>query len=423
MTYTGMTQGEGVLRRPDLRPLWLAVHDRLSSGRPVARVRVGPLDEAQRAALADLLGLERLPDARSAVPLARLEEAVAELCGRTVRDVVVELVGPLGDRAAERRRQGDERAELWSWLAGHAIVRAQPALADWAASCRTAGLVGGSPERTRELLTAALAVLEALPAQGEPLPAFAARVLNGDSHALDDGTRLSSLVLRALAAVHGIDAPQSAQHRRALWARAGIADDELSTTVLAAGLCLMGDGPLARVVRVCTGAGQAASLTLAQVRAPGEFALAAAPEPVVHVTENPSVLALALRRFGPRCPPMVCTSGWPNSAAIRLLRLLADDGGELRYHGDFDGEGIRIAAYVMDKTSARPWRMTAADYLTAAARAPGGPGPGRLTEAPWDPQLASAMADHGTAVVEELVADMLLADLAGFAARDDASGG
>lgn len=423
MTYTGMTQGERALRRPDLRPLWQAVHDRLSSGRPVARVRLGPLDEGQRAALADLLGLERLPDACPSVSLARLEEAVAELCSRTVREVVSELVGPLGDRAAERRRQGDERAELWSWLAGHDMLRAQPALADWATSCRTAGLVGGSPERTRELLEAALAVLEALPAQGEPLPAFAARILNGDSHALDDGTRRSSLVLRALAAVHGTDPPQSAADRRALWARAGVADDELSTTVLAAGLRPMGNGPLARVARVCTQAGHAASLTLAQVRAPGEFALAAAPGPVVHVTENPSVLALALRRFGPGCPPMVCTSGWPNSAAIRLLRLLADNDGELRYHGDFDGEGIRIAAYVMDKTPARPWRMTAADYLAAAARTPGGPGPGRLTEAPWDPQLAPMMADHGTAVVEELVADALMEDLAGFAARDEASGG
>ncbi|MEV0302246.1 DUF2399 domain-containing protein [Streptomyces prasinus] len=35
--------------------------------------------------------------------------------------------------------------------------------------------------------------------------------------------------------------------------------------------------------------------------------------------ENPSILALAVRSFGPDCPPLVCTSGWPNSAAIHLL--------------------------------------------------------------------------------------------------------
>ncbi|MFE3887782.1 TIGR02679 family protein [Streptomyces lydicus] len=415
MTHTRPSPGERTLHRPELRPLWQTVHDRLSSGRPVSRVRLGPLDDAQREALADLLGWDRLPDARPSITLARLDEAVTELCGRTVREAVTELIGPLHDRAAERRRQGDERAALWAWLDGHDIVRAQPALTDWAAACRAAGLIGSSPERTRALLSDALAVLAALPAEAEPLPVFAARVVKGDSHALDDGTRLSSLVLRALAALHDTAPPQSAVDRRALWARAGVADDELSATVLAAGLRPIGDGPLARVARVCAEAGQAASLTLALIRAPDEFMLATEPAPVVHVVENPSVVALALRRFGAYCPPLVCTSGWPNSAVIHLLRLLADHGAALRYHGDFDGEGIRIAAYVFDKTPARPWRMTAADYHAAVARISHGLRPGRLTEAPWDPELTTAMTDRGTAVVEELVADVLLEDLAAAA--------
>ncbi|MFF0598785.1 TIGR02679 family protein [Streptomyces antibioticus] len=294
----------------------------------------------------------------------------------------------------------------------HATVRARPALARWAASCRGAGLVGGSPDLTRRLLADALAVLAELPARAEPLPVFAARVLKGDSHALDDGTRLSALVLRALAHLYDTVAPESSADRRALWSRAGVADDDLSATVLVGGLRPVGEGPLARVARVCAEAGQAASVTLAQVRSPGEFALAPDPAPVVHAVENPSILALALRRFGPDCPPLVCTSGWPNSAAVLLLRLLARRGAVLRYHGDFDGEGVRIAAFLLDRTPARPWRMTVSDYRAAVARTPNGPGPGRLTEAPWDPELTRAMHQHGTAVVEELVADVLLADLA-----------
>ncbi|MCX4578063.1 DUF2399 domain-containing protein [Streptomyces sp. NBC_01571] len=135
------------------------------------------------------------------------------------------------------------------------------------------------------------------------------------------------------------------------------------------------------------------------------------PVPAVYSVENPRIPALAVRRFGPDCPPLVCTSGWPNSAAIHLLRLLADQGAILRYRSDFDGEGIRIAAYLLDKTPARPWRMTAGGYRAAVARTPHGPEPGRLTEAPWDPELTRAMAEHGTAVVEELVAGVLLADL------------
>ncbi|WP_327170600.1 TIGR02679 family protein [Streptomyces sp. NBC_00464] len=418
-----LASGDATLHRPELNPVWQTVHDRLSSGRPVTRVRLGLLDETQREALADLLGLDRLPDSRPSVALARLEEAVTELSGRTVREVVAELIGPLGDRAGERRRQEDERAGLWTWLAGHHTVRAQPVLADWAASCRAAGLVGGSAERTRTLLTDALKVLAELPGQAEPLPVFAARVLNGHAHALDDGTPLSTLVLRALATLYDIAPPQSAAERRALWSRAGVADDELSATVVAGGLRPVGDGLLARVARLCTEAGQAASLTLAQVRNPGQLTLPAAPaSSVVHVVENPSILALALRRFGPHCPPLVCTSGWPNSAAVQLLRLLADQGAVLRYHGDFDGEGIRIAAYVLEKTRAHPWRMTAADYRSAVVSNEYGPQPGRITGAPWDPELAEAMAEHDIAVVEELVADGLLDDLAAAARQEHPSG-
>ncbi|MEU6931007.1 TIGR02679 family protein [Streptomyces sp. NPDC046374] len=404
--------GGHALRRPELRILWQTVHERLSSGRPVTRVRIGPLDEAEREALADLLGLDRLPDVRCSVTLARLEEAVIEISGRTVRDSVTELIGPLGDRAGERRHQKAERAELWAWLSGHDTVRAQPALADWVTSCRSTGLVGSSPERTRGLLEDALTVLAAVPAEAEPLPLFAARLLRGDSHALDDGTQLSTVVLRALAALHDTAPPHSAADRRALWARAGVADDELSATVLAAGLRPSGDGVLAHVARACAEAGQAASLTLAQVRSPGRFTLLTEPVPVVHVVENPSILALALHRFGRSCPPLVCTSGWPNSAVILLLRMLAARGSVLRFHGDFDGEGIRIAAYVLDKTPASPWRMSAEDYREAVARHPRGPHPGRVTEAPWDPELAEAMAQQGSALVEELVADVLLEDLA-----------
>ncbi|MFE3873045.1 TIGR02679 family protein [Kitasatospora sp. NPDC059146] len=394
---------------PELRPLWSAVHDRLSTGRPVSRVRSGPLGDAGREALADLLGLDRLPDAEPTISLAGLDGAVLDACGRPVRDVVTAILGPIRDRAAERDRRTGQRDALWGWLAGHDVVTAQPALLEWVGHLRANGLVDGSPDRTRSLLTAALTVLAALPADGEPLPVLAARLLDGDSHALDDGTRLSGLVLRALAVLYDADLPDSAETRRVLWSRAGVADDQLSATVLAVGLRFDGEGPVARVSRICADAGHPVSLTLAQLRTPGDCTGPAGP---VHITENPSVLALSLRRFGHHCPPLVCTSGWPNTAVIHLLRRLADDGASLRYHGDFDGEGIRIAAHVLAKTGAVPWRMAAADYRAAVSRVPLGPDPGRLTPAPWDRTLVGSMAELRTAVVEEVVADLLLDDLA-----------
>jgi uncharacterized protein (TIGR02679 family) len=394
---------------PALSPLWQAAHERLSSGRPVSSIRVGPLTGEQRTALADLLGMDRLPAEQVSVSVAKLDRVLAE-AGEGLRDVVIRLVGPLDDRAGQRALAVAERAELWAWLAHHPVVTAQPALLDWVESVRRAGLVSGSVARTTTLLGHVLDVLAELPAAGVPLPVLAERTLR-DSHALDDGTRCAALVLRALATIYGLPAPGDVAQRRQLWERAGVADDELSSVVLVAGVRPRGSGLVNTILRRCADAGHAAALTLGQVRAttwPADL-----PE-TVWVFENPSVLALALSRFGTRCPPLVCTSGWPNSAGILLLRGFSAAGCQLRYHGDFDGEGLRIAANVLSRTGAKPWRMGVADYLAALGRQPTGPDVGRVTEAPWDAELATGMREHGVTVSEERVADILIDELAEY---------
>jgi uncharacterized protein (TIGR02679 family) len=251
-----------------------------------------------------------------------------------------------------------------------------------------------------------LRVLAELPASGVPLPLLADRVL-GNTHALDDGTRCAGLVLRALAAIYDVEVPKNAQQRRTLWERAGVADDELSAVVLAAGIRPTGDDVASRILQVCGEAGQAAALTLSQLRVSGDMRRLPAD---VWVFENPSVLAMALTRFGRSCPPIVVTSGWPNSAVILLLQKLAAVGTGLHYHGDFDGEGLRIAAAVVARTGAKAWRMTSADYLGAVTD---GPSAGRVTEVPWDADLASHLARLGITVAEERVAAGLLDELAG----------
>jgi uncharacterized protein (TIGR02679 family) len=393
---------------PELAPLWQAVHHRLSSGRPVTRVRVGPLDSQQQAALADLLGRARMPGQYSTVSLAELDEILREAVGAGAREVVGRLVGPVGDRAGDQQRAAAERAALWAWLAGHPVVAAQPALGPWVEGLRRAGLAGGSVSHTREVISQALKVLGELPASGVPLPVLADRVL-GDTHALDDGTRCAGLVLRALAAIYDVAVPANAQLRRALWERAGVAGDELSAVVLAAGIRPAGDGLASRILRLCADDGHAAALTLRQLKAGG---LGPGLPARAWVFENPSVLAMALARFGRRCPPIVVTAGWPNSAVVLLLQRLVAAGAGLHYHGDFDGEGLRIAAAVVARTAAVPWHMSSADYLSAG---PDGPPVGRVSEVPWDAALAGHLTRVGRTVAEERVAGGLLDELAQWA--------
>lgn len=223
------------LRAADLKPLWAALHKRFSTGTTVSRVTVKGLDRDQRAAVADLLGLDRYPPSTVTLSLARLDAVLNELTGADARAVTEAICGPIGDRAGERRERERERGALWEWFAGHPVVTGEPALSGWVEDVRRQGLVGGSVVSTRELIGRALKVLAALPSDGRPLQVFATGLF-GDSHALDDGKRLSGLVLRAQSFRFGIEPPRDAQERRALWERSGVECDALSTTVLVAGL-------------------------------------------------------------------------------------------------------------------------------------------------------------------------------------------
>ncbi|MCE0540751.1 TIGR02679 family protein [Kineosporia rhizophila] len=388
---------------PSLRPLWQALHERLSSGQPVSSVRIGKdWNENERTAVADLLGLERVPAPGRSLALSRIEAAVAEIGGAELRVVVEQVVGPIGDRRSERSQAQDERRQLWAQLRSCPPVQAEPALLEWVSYLQASGLVGGSVPATQALVSQALSVLDALPVEGLPLPILADRVLH-DPHALDEGHRLATVVLRGLAYRYG---PELSS--RGLWSRAGVDTDELSSTVLVAGLAARGGGSAPAVLRAAAAAGEAAVLTLQQVR---NLGVAEWDTGIVHVVENPSVMAAALRRFGTRCPALVCGSGWPSAAGVLLLRRMAASGLPIRYHGDFDGDGLRIAAHLVAKVGAVPWRMTAADYDQAYARRPSGPDAGRVSDVPWDTELTARLRQTRTTVTEESVIDVLLEDL------------
>ncbi|MFQ6328161.1 TIGR02679 domain-containing protein [Nocardia sp. CWNU-33] len=104
-------------------------------------MRVGPLDAEQQGTIADLFGAVRLPGEYATVSLTDLDAVLNDVIGCAAYEVVEQLVGPIGDRAAERRSAAAERNRLWAWLSGHNVVRASPALETWVASTRRNGLI------------------------------------------------------------------------------------------------------------------------------------------------------------------------------------------------------------------------------------------------------------------------------------------
>jgi uncharacterized protein (TIGR02679 family) len=410
-----MTAADDIRRlygQDGLQPLWRELRRRLEHDTTVATVVLRGMDEDARVAVAELLGRWDISDPVR-IPIERLARAVEP---HAPDEIVVALHGPLQDHAGRRRAEAQAKAELWSWLAEHPVVLDRN-LHAWAADQRRVGIVDGSVENTRELLQQALTVIEQLPSsEAVDRQILAARAL-GPTHALDDKQPLSRIVLSALAVQRDVEAPRTARERRALWRSHNVVVDEYSSVVLIAGVRPRGTGLLARLLSEAADVGQPFAATLAQVT---EAESLDWPTGSIHVVENPSVLSAAIRRLGPSCPPIVCTSGWPVTAATTLLQLLADlPGTELRYSGDLDPEGLAIASWLAARVPLDPWRMDLEVYSRAlAAGSVEGPcGPVSLTDPPdWLSELADELDRRRVAVCQEHIIDQLLDDLANEAA-------
>lgn len=268
---------------------------------------------------------------------------------------------------------------------------------EWVARVQSSGLlrrlVHSDPHAGHKVAGELVTVMAALPAPQVFRSRFAAEVL-GDAHALDRGP-LTTLVRSAVKARFGMPVLPGAEGRIETWAAAGILVGDLTSTVLVAGF----DGP----PRVWT---------LRQL-ARAEVDLGVADNRTVWVVENPTVVAEALEALGQGCPPLVCASGQPTVAVLRLLRSLVPLARSVRYHGDFDWDGLRVANRLIQRLGVQPWRFRADDYRAAIDAGRGGVTlrRNREVEATWDPALGATMRSTGVAVEEEAVLDDLLTDL------------
>ncbi|MEV6736362.1 TIGR02679 family protein [Streptomyces sp. NPDC051104] len=396
-----------LLGGPDLAWLIDRVRRRMARDEPLTGpVSLSAPTAAQRAAAERLLG--RAPGAGRALSV-RLDavDAVLRRSGISpdgLEAAVTALTGHVARLADVRERE--ERAWRDAYAPLDELIRTgRPELADWAERIVSDGLVrrlARTPQAAKSLLGDTAKALCRLPAEpAVSLPAFAAGAF-GDAHALDDGTPLATLVLSGARTLTGFPDGSGAEWRREAWASAGLLKDALSSTVLTLGL--RGSPAL----DWSSDEGEPAVLTLRQLtRHPPRTA-----PPVLRVCENPAVLATAADTLGAACPPLVCLQGQPSAAALILLRHLHAHGTTLRYHGDFDWGGLRIASGLLRRVPWHPWRYTVADYRTAVAATPlASPLTGTPTTAAWDPDLPAALTGLGVRIEEETVLDDLLADL------------
>ncbi|MEI5524434.1 TIGR02679 family protein [Streptomyces brasiliscabiei] len=412
------------LSRPGLSRLWAAARTRLERGglEPTGTIRLPLVDPQEREALSLLLA-KPLTGPSATISLPELDARLRiSAVGRGLAATLTALGPPLTDRRAARDAATAERDRLWS--AAEAALAAtsladQPWADRWLTDIRRSGTFTRRPPTTAlTTLTQAIQALATLHPGSGPAPVtwgrgeLATRT-TGSAHGLDDGTLLARLVLRGIALAQDVDFPTDAPARRALWRRASVTPDEVSSTVLTYGLRPTGTTWQETALRERADRHLETHLTLRELRTLHRH-LKLPSRTRVHVCENPRVVEAAADAG--RTAPLICTSGSATTVVLTLLDTLAATDCAFVYHGDFDWPGITLANRVMERYGAEPWRMGAPDYEYLATRAelhgtPPLPLSGTSVEATWDTELAATMDALGLALHEEAALDLLLEDL------------
>ncbi len=394
--------------------------ERAPVDRAIDQIRMDGLAAEEHAALASLLGRPQRYASSLAFNLTQIDGNLRRAgVAPSLRDALERLDGPILHLATARL----QREQLWAAVLDRCT---HPDLLGLLHTPDGAGLLKRLARQDTNaagaMCRSAEAVLRQLPAKGIARSQLAASVL-GDAHALDNGQAVATLVLAARrlgpssregedesaeAATDGQPPlPGNAERARDIWAAAGVLVNQLARPALFLNL------PVRAADYSHGHNGEPSYLSLRSLlRTPPEWDVAGR---CVFVCENPNLVAIAADRWGRECAPLICTDGMPAAAQRTLLSQLRLAGAELRYHGDFDWPGLRIANLVVREYGATSWRFGAADYIAAAGSisSPTQRLEGKAIEASWDDALAAAMRAQGIAIAEEALAATLLPDLDG----------
>ena len=233
---------------PEYRRLLTAARRSLerTGGDLTGSVSVSYPDDAERKAIIGVTGQYR-PEgsSRITVRLADLDAAVLEATGHGLPDLLAGLGAPLRNRPAERQRLAAESAAALRSAEKSPLHSLREWFREWVSVITWDGtmtrLVNVGEQRRVGQAVRVLEVLEARAGVPVQLAELAAEV-TGDTKALNHGTTLSTLVMRALALRAGVHKPVTTEERRELWDSGGVVVDDLASRVLVLNLPSDGKG-------------------------------------------------------------------------------------------------------------------------------------------------------------------------------------
>ncbi|MDQ0189873.1 TIGR02679 family protein [Alicyclobacillus cycloheptanicus] len=432
------------LRQPGFERLWCAAADKYRrQGRVGGRVQLMGLSDEEMDALSGLLAVNLVGRTEVAIRLTKVDEA---LRNSRFRVGLEEVLGRLFPGLRTREEQLAEASA--NWAAFHVWAKEgihRQAVLDWIdrlskgdapgartyMECYRAYESTGRCDDWRHAMRALEAALQ--PHDVWRLPVFAAEV-TGDPHGLDRNTLAGKVFYWGLVALaadvdasghawasaeppaaaptsESVDDPDftdtasdaasdaPSESMRAVYMKAGIRLDDVSSIVWVGNWAGWFEVPVAIPL-------------MALDRHVKEVPRADA----VYVVENPSVFAELLERL-PCGVPVVCTSGQPSVAALRLLDMAFAAGSTIYYSGDFDVKGLQMALSLRARygRAFAAWHMDADTYRWASHdKQP------ELSErevqmlntlhVDWDDELIPAMTRIRKKVFQEQILSRLLGD-------------
>ena len=187
-----------------------------------------------------------------------------------------------------------------------------------------------------------------------------------DPHALDGNTLCGKIFLHLLTAQTGMRFPSDAESRAELCYHCGILCDSISSSVTQVGVRLYTDKEEHPAYRAFRLRNEVGTLTLTNL---SRVAAGDSPSGKAYLVENQMVFSQLCDRAAQFHSPLICTSGQPTVAVIRLLDMLSDAGTDLYYAGDFDPEGLLIAQRLKERYKERLvlWKYEEAIYETCCS--------------------------------------------------------
>lgn len=245
-----------------------------------------------------------------------------------------------------------------------------------------------------------------------PLAVFAADITN-NPHYFDYGGTAGSLFFYAICCVKETEVPENTHEWRELMHSVGVIPDNVASMVHVYGIHLQKNNEWHPAYEAFCKMKESYVLTMDSLN--GITGVKVSGE-CVYIVENEMVFSYLINNMQNRDFTLLCTSGQPRSAALKLITMILDTGVLIYYSGDIDPDGLGIAdrLWKWSGHTIHIWRMSPQDYWNSiSGEGIGATGIAKLEHItqPLLQKTAECVKEKGMAGYQENILIELLTDM------------